>query len=151
MKGAKLKWQKYFTKLLIVIRSLQYKILNFCPFFRSSRSSRSFTTEVDNSSQNPVWSTKHAFPNIDPESLIDAKLDVAVWHFSHSAKQQQCLGKASLTIAINYSIITIRQLHANHIYIQDDCIMEHLPIGITSIYKWFLKRLQTKNNLKLYS
>ena len=58
----------------------------------SSRSSRSFTTEVDNSSQNPVWSTKHVFPNIDPESLIDAKLDVAVWHFSHNAKQQQCLG-----------------------------------------------------------
>ena len=57
--------------------------------------SRSFSTKVEEPSQNPVWATKHVFPNIAPEELNEVQLDVTVWNFSHSV-QHECIGKKTL-------------------------------------------------------
>jgi hypothetical protein len=58
---------------------------------------------VDPSTQSPVWSTRNAFPDMDAESLVDAKLDVTVWNFASSSKQQ-CLGEYNSTCMFMYAV-----------------------------------------------
>ena len=74
-------------------------ILYFKSFYINSdifySCSRSFSTKVEEPSQNPVWATKHVFPNIAPEELNEVQLDVTVWNFSHSV-QHECIGKKTL-------------------------------------------------------
>ena len=58
-------------------------------FFRCNRS---FTTQVESATQNPVWASKHVFANISHQDFLDVQLQVSVWNFSNNV-QHECIGK----------------------------------------------------------
>ena len=61
-------------------------------FLHFSSCNRSFSTEVESATQTPVWATKHVFTDIEHEEVLNTKLDVTVWNFSHNVKHE-CIGK----------------------------------------------------------
>ena len=60
-------------------------------FFYRRRCNRSFTTQVESATQNPVWAAKHVFANISHQDFLDVQLQVSVWNFSNTV-QHECIG-----------------------------------------------------------
>ena len=60
-------------------------------FFYRRRCNRSFTTQVESATQNPVWAAKHVFANISHQDFLDVQLQVSVWNFSNTV-QHDCIG-----------------------------------------------------------
>ena len=60
-------------------------------FFAFFRYNRSFTSDVVNATQNPIWNKKHVFVGVDEEEWASCKLEISVWNFSSKA-DHKCLG-----------------------------------------------------------
>ena len=61
-------------------------------FFRYNRS---FTSDVVNATQNPVWKKKHAFVGVDDEEWTSSKLEISIWSYSTNT-DHKCLGRTNL-------------------------------------------------------
>ena len=71
------------------IRHVQNKL------FFVFRYNRSFTSDVVNATQNPVWKKKHAFVGVDDEEWTSSKLEISIWSYSTNT-DHKCLGKTNI-------------------------------------------------------
>ena len=55
------------------------------------RYNRSFTSDVANATQNPLWEKEHVFAGVDHEEWASCKLELSVWSFSNNS-DHKCLG-----------------------------------------------------------
>ena len=61
--------------------------------FRSTASKydRTFSSDIVNATQNPVWNTNHIFLGVDSEEWASLKLEISVWNYSNHL-DHKCLG-----------------------------------------------------------
>ena len=52
---------------------------------------------MESATQNPVWATKHVFSDIEHDEVLNSRLDVTVWNFSH-ALRHECIGMYVKTV-----------------------------------------------------
>ena len=71
-------------------------------FFTSFRYNQSFTSDVVNATQNPIWKKKLVFSGVDDDEWASSKLEISVWNLSNNA-DHKCLGKNRL-ISLNIEI-----------------------------------------------
>ena len=57
----------------------------------SSNYDRSFSSDIVNATQNPVWNTNHIFLGVDSEEWASLKLEISVWNYSNHL-DHKCLG-----------------------------------------------------------
>ena len=62
--------------------------------------SRTFTTDIEGSTTQPLWGKKHVFANVEREEFVSSKLEVSVWSYGQ-AGSSQCLGKNKGIIPFN--------------------------------------------------
>ena len=85
-------------------------------FFRCNRS---FTTQVESATQNPVWAAKHVFANISRQDFLDVQLQVSVWNFSNNI-QHECIGKNIFVfqqiVGISFFCLTFSKVSLSEIH-----------------------------------
>ena len=57
----------------------------------SSKYDRTFSSDIVNATQNPVWNTNHIFLGVDSEEWASSKLEISVWNYSNHL-DHKCLG-----------------------------------------------------------
>ena len=57
----------------------------------SSKYDRTFSSDIVNATQNPVWNTNHIFLGVDSEEWASLKLEISVWNYSNHL-DHKCLG-----------------------------------------------------------
>ena len=57
----------------------------------SSKYDRTFSSDIVNATQNPVWNTSHIFLGVDSEEWASLKLEISVWNYSNHL-DHKCLG-----------------------------------------------------------
>ena len=79
----------------IILRMNTIKLFPILKQF--SRYNRSFTSDVLNSTQNPIWNKKHIFVGVENDEWNSSKLEISVWNYSSNA-DPKCLGKIKFTL-----------------------------------------------------
>ena len=62
----------------------------------SSKYDRTFSSDIVNATQNPVWNTNHIFLGVDSEEWASLKLEISVWNYSNHL-DHKCLGMKIFT------------------------------------------------------
>ena len=72
----------------------------------SSNYDRSFSSDIVNATQNPVWNTNHIFRGVDDEEWASLKLEISVWNYSNHL-DHKCLGMKMFIDAFIHIVIYI--------------------------------------------
>ena len=72
----------------------------------SSNYDRSFSSDIVNATQNPVWNTNHIFLGVDSEEWASLKLEISVWNYSNHL-DHKCLGMKMFIDAFIHIVIYI--------------------------------------------
>ena len=67
----------------------------------SSKYDRTFSSDIVNATQNPVWNTSHIFLGVDSEEWASLKLEISVWNYSNHL-DHKCLGMKIYTAIYIY-------------------------------------------------
>ena len=76
----------------------------------SSNYDRSFSSDIVNATQNPVWNTNHIFLGVDSEEWASLKLEISVWNYSNHL-DHKCLGMKMFIDAFINIVIYIKILN----------------------------------------
>ena len=72
----------------------------------SSKYDRTFSSDIVNATQNPVWNTNHIFLGVDSEEWASLKLEISVWNYSNHL-DHKCLGMKIYTSIDKFNEIAI--------------------------------------------
>ena len=72
----------------------------------SSKYDRTFSSDIVNATQNPVWNTNHIFLRVDSEEWASLKLEISVWSYSNHL-DHKCLGMKIYTYIDKFIYIDI--------------------------------------------
>ena len=75
----------------------------------SSKYDRTFSSDIVNATQNPVWNTNHIFLGVDSEEWASLKLEISVWNYSNHL-DHKCLGMKIYTSIDKFIELAIFQI-----------------------------------------
>ena len=97
--------------------------------FRSTASKydRTFSSDIVNATQNPVWNTNHIFLGVDGEEWASLKLEISVWNYSNHL-DHKCLGMKIYTSIDKFIEIAIFQIGKIHFIYETVFIFKGIAI-----------------------